>query len=88
MQLSRDHKRYTYGQEGDLLKGEIKQTVPYLVYSLKNPERGFICQTHLVGGYNFDNAMAASAIGMHFGIDPWISKPLSKITGLPTCVPS
>lgn len=35
MQLSRDHKRYTYGQEGDLLKGEIKQTVPYLVYSLK-----------------------------------------------------
>jgi len=28
MQLSRGHKRYTYGQEGDLLKGEIKQTVP------------------------------------------------------------
>ena len=70
MQLSRDHKRYTYGQEGDLLKGEIKQTVPYLVYSLKTRKGDLYVKTHLVGGYNFDNAMAASAIGMHFGIDP------------------
>lgn len=70
IQLSRDHKRYTYGQEGDLLKGEIKQTVPYLVYSLKTRKGDLYVKTHLVGGYNFDNAMAASAIGMHFGIDP------------------
>ena len=47
MQLSRDHKRYTYGQEGDLLKGEIKQTVPYLVYSLKTRKDLYV-KTHLV----------------------------------------
>ncbi len=43
---------------------------PYLVYSLKTRKGDLYVKTHLVGGYNFDNAMAASAIGMHFGIDP------------------
>ena len=70
MQLSQGHERETYGQEGELLKGEIKQTVPYLVYSLKTQKGDLYVRTHLVGGYNFDNTMAASAVGMFFGIDP------------------
>lgn len=70
MELSEGHDRSTYGKEGEALKGEIKQTVPYLVYSLKTLKGDLYIKTHLVGGYNFDNAMAASAVGIHFGIDP------------------
>lgn len=70
MQLSEGWERSTYGTEGDLLKGEIKQTVPYLVYALKTRKGDLYVKTRLVGGYNFDNAMAASAVGLFFGIDP------------------
>lgn len=70
MQLSEDHNRETYGVKGKSLKGEIKQTVPYLVYSIITPKGQLYIKTHLVGGYNFDNAMAASAVGIHFGVDP------------------
>lgn len=70
MRLSEGHNRSTYGKEGNLLQGEIKQTVPYLVYAILVPKGQLYIKTHLVGGYNFDNAMAASALGIHFGIDP------------------
>lgn len=70
MQLSEGHDRATYGIKGNLLEGEIKQTVPYLVYSIIAPKGQLYIKTHLVGGYNFDNAMAASAVGIHFGVDP------------------
>lgn len=70
MQLSEGHDRSTYGTGGDLLKGEIKQTVPYLVYTLFTPKGHLYIRTHLVGGYNFDNVMAASAVGTYLGIDP------------------
>lgn len=70
MQLSEGHDRNTYGVEGHLIEGEIKQTVPYLVYSIITPKGQLYIKTQLVGGYNFDNAMAATAVGIHFGIDP------------------
>ena len=31
----------------------------------------FTIQTHLVGGYNFDNANAAICLGRYFGVDPF-----------------
>ena len=70
MQLSEGHNRETYGVNGSLIKGEIKQTIPYLVYSLKTRKGDLYVKTHLIGGYNFDNAMAASAAGIHWGLDP------------------
>lgn len=70
MRLSQDQKRATYGTHGNLAKGEIKQTVPSLVYDLYSPQGHLYIRTHLFGGYNFENAMAASAIGLHFGINP------------------
>ncbi len=70
MQLSEGFNRSTYGNQGNLLKGEIKQSVPYLVYTIITPKGQLYIKTHLVGDYNFDNAMAASAIGFHFGVDP------------------
>lgn len=70
MEISAGHERSTYGVNGELLKGEIKQTVPYLVYALLTLKGHLYVKTHLVGGYNFDNAMAASVLGVYFGIDP------------------
>jgi UDP-N-acetylmuramoyl-tripeptide--D-alanyl-D-alanine ligase len=40
------------------------------VYALLTLKGQLYIKTHLVGGYNFDNAMAASCVGTHFGIDP------------------
>ena len=68
--LSADQKRYTYGVEGHDVNGEIVQTTPYLVYTLKTHHGHLYVRTKLIGGYNFDNAMAASALGIYFDIDP------------------
>lgn len=70
MQLSSQHDRKTYGKYGEFLKGEIKQTIPYLVYSLKTLKGDLYIKTNLIGGYNFDNAMAASCLGVYFGMEP------------------
>ena len=70
MRLSEGHTRNTYGREGDLLRGDVKQTVPYLTYALHTMHGDLYVRTRLVGGYNFDNAMAASAVGTYFGMDP------------------
>ena len=70
LQLSEGHKRSTYGINGDFIRGEIKQTVPYLVFSLLLPKGQLYVKTRLVGKYNFENAMAATALGLHFGMDP------------------
>lgn len=70
MQLTEGHDRETYGKNGSLAKGEIKQTIPYMVYALKTLKGDLYIKTHLIGGYNSDNAMAASAVGIYWGIDP------------------
>lgn len=70
MQLTNGHDRETYGKNGSLAKGEIKQTIPYMVYALKTRQGDLYIKTHLIGGYNSDNAMAASAVGIYWGIDP------------------
>lgn len=70
MEISKQGRRDTYGKNGESLSGDIKQTVPYLVYSILAPKGQLYIKTHLVGDYNFDNAMAASCVGMHFGVDP------------------
>lgn len=70
MQLSEGHTRVLYGKsEGDL-KGEIKQTLPYLVYALKTLKGDLYIKTHLIGSYNFDNALAASCVGQYFDVNP------------------
>ena len=69
-QLSADQKRYTYGINNQFVNGEIVQTTPYLVYALKTCHGQLYIRTKLIGGYNFDNAMAASALGIYFNIDP------------------
>lgn len=70
MELSEGIERNTYGGNGSFLKGEIKQSIPFLVYALKTLKGDLYVRTHLIGGYNFDNAMAASCVGTHCGISP------------------
>ena len=69
-QLSEDQKRFTYGINGHFTNGEIVQTTPYLVYALKAHHGQLYIRTKLIGGYNFDNAMAATTDGTYFNIDP------------------
>lgn len=70
MQLTDGRNRETYGKNGSLAKGEIKQTIPYMVYSLKTLKGDLYIKTYLIGGYNLDNAMAASAVGIYWGVEP------------------
>lgn len=70
MDLSEGIEKSTYGQNGTDLKGEIKQSIPCLTYALKTLKGDLYIRTHLIGGYNFDNAMAASCLGTGMGISP------------------
>lgn len=70
MELSEGIEKNTYGRNGSFLKGEIKQSIPFLVYALKTLKGDLYIRTHLIGGYNFDNAMAASCLGAYSGISP------------------
>ena len=62
LELSEGIERSTYGQNGNALKGEIKQSIPFLVYALNTLKGDLYVRTHLIGGYNFENAMAASCL--------------------------
>lgn len=70
LELSEGQERFLYGKTGENLKGEILQSIPYLVYELKTRKGNLCIRTRLTGGYNFPNAMAASCVGLYFGADP------------------
>ena len=43
---------------------------PYLHFDFEAGGKAFNVHTHLLGAYNFDNCMAAVAVGLHFGVEP------------------
>ena len=62
---------YTYGVAGKGydIEGEVTACSPFL--TLKWRRRGgewHEVKTHLIGAYNCDNALAAAAVGYHFGV--------------------
>ncbi len=61
---------YTTQKGGEGLEGELMQSSPYMVFKACFPKGWLYCKTYLVGGYNLENALAASAIGLYFGVDP------------------
>ncbi len=69
MELSQGCRRTTYGCNSEEIRGGIVRCAPFLEYELYTPDKIRI-NTELVGGYNFHNAMAASALGIYFGIAP------------------
>jgi UDP-N-acetylmuramoyl-tripeptide--D-alanyl-D-alanine ligase len=56
-----------YPAEGDFYHGELINADPFLKIRAEN---GAEVQTNLIGGYNFENVMAALCIGKYFGVDP------------------
>lgn len=63
----------TYGEvgKGYDVEGEVVACTPFLKlrWRIKNGA-WFEVQTHLIGAYNIANALAAAAVGVHFGISP------------------
>ena len=64
----------TYGrtQEADV-RGTLvtDSNNPYLHFYFEVGDNVYNVHTHLLGDYNFDNCMAAVAVGLHFGVEPW-----------------
>ena len=44
---------------------------PYMHFYFEVGDNVYNTHSHLLGAYNFDNAMAAVAVGLHFGVEPW-----------------
>ncbi len=62
----------TYGrsQEADI-RGTYVDSNPYLHFYFEVGDNVYNVHTHLLGDYNFDNCMAAVAVGLHFGVEPF-----------------
>ncbi|MBQ4376571.1 MAG: UDP-N-acetylmuramoyl-tripeptide--D-alanyl-D-alanine ligase [Bacteroidales bacterium] len=62
----------TYGRsETADVKGALMESNPYMRFYIECDDVVYTIQSHLLGGYNFDNAMAAAAVGLHFGVEPF-----------------
>lgn len=68
-------QKITYGQsEGCWQRGEITGQPPYLNIRAWFPSGLLYIHTKLIGNYNLENVLAATAIGRHFGVDPLLIK--------------
>ena len=64
-----DLKTVRYGSERGLyVSGKVSSCKPFLAYEWTSEGKTFQVQTHLIGSYNLDNALAATAIGRYFGV--------------------
>jgi UDP-N-acetylmuramoyl-tripeptide--D-alanyl-D-alanine ligase len=61
---------YSTSGKGSGLKGDYLQGVPGMYYKAKFPKGWLYIKTRLVGGYNFENALAATCVGEYFELDP------------------
>ncbi len=60
--------KITYGNENAQVSGRIIRLFPYLEISVKHDSDEVTVATQLTGKYNFENIMAAVAIGLHFNV--------------------
>ncbi len=44
---------------------------PYLHFYFEVGDNVYNVRTHLLGAYNLDNCLAATAVGLHFGVEPF-----------------
>ena len=67
----------TYGRSqeadirGTLVTSATQPLNPYLHFYFEVEDNVYNVHTHLLGDYNFDNCMAAVAVGLHFGVEPF-----------------
>lgn len=70
MQLSQSLDRFTYGNLADAdVWGEMLNANPYLSVLFGDVDNKSVIQTNLIGSYNFENVMAAIAVGIFFDVD-------------------
>ena len=62
----------TYGKdETAMVRGTYVGSDPYLHFYFEVGDNVYNVRTHLLGAYNFDNCMAAVAVGLHLGVEPF-----------------
>ena len=62
----------TYGTAaGANVHGSHVDDTPFMKFYFEVADCVYTVQTHLLGAYNFQNCMAAVAVGLHFGVEPW-----------------
>ena len=62
----------TYGSNAEAdIRGTYVGSNPYLHFYFEVGDNVYNVHTHLLGAYNFDNCMAAVAVGLHFGVEPF-----------------
>ncbi|MBO4307843.1 MAG: UDP-N-acetylmuramoyl-tripeptide--D-alanyl-D-alanine ligase [Bacteroidales bacterium] len=60
----------SYGSAtGAECKGSFVSANPYLKFYFEDDDNVYTVQSHLIGAYNFDNAMAAVCVGRYFGVE-------------------
>ncbi len=65
-------KTRTYGRsENADVRGTYVGSDPYLHFYFEVGDNVYNVRTHLLGAYNFDNCMAAVAVGLRFGVEPF-----------------
>ncbi len=69
MTLSANIDRFTFGQSRQAdVYGELVASDPFLAFVWDYQNKQSFVQTQLIGNYNFENLMAATAIGSYFGV--------------------
>ncbi len=68
MELSTGMKRFTYGRNAGEVHGRLMETHPFIKLQWHLENKNLLCDTKMYGSYNFNNLMAAVAVGLLFGI--------------------
>lgn len=53
------------------VSGHLVGSDPYMKFYMEDGDNVYSIQSQLLGNYNFDNAMAAAAVGRYFRVDMW-----------------
>lgn len=62
----------TYGSSAQAqVRGHLVGSDPYMKFYIEDGDSVYTIQSQLLGSYNFDNAMAAAAVGRYFHVDLW-----------------
>ena len=79
---AKDLNQITYGKSTDnFMAGEIASQDNYLVIKALFPKGWLYLKSKLVGGYNFENLLAAACVGKYFEVAPLhIQKALAEYT--------
>ncbi len=65
-------RTFTYGAGAEArVRGSLVGCDPYLHFYFEVGDNVYNVHTHLLGAYNFDNCMAAVAVGLQFGVEPF-----------------